>query len=95
MATNYKRKVEKYVEDVLRGRMVNKKGPNITNVDINVGFNKRKQLETRGFLNGYVSTTERLQSIYNIKNKEIDITERLDPCLNIPLSNNPYQNSFL
>ena len=82
-------------EDVLRGRMVNKKGPNITNVDINVGFNKRKQLETRGFLNGYVSTTERLQSIYNIKNKEIDITERLDPCLNIPLSNNPYQNSFL
>jgi hypothetical protein len=82
-------------EDILRGRMVNKRGPSITNVDVNVGFNKRKQIETRGFLNGYAPTSERLHSIYNIKNKEIDITERLDPCLNIPLSENPYRNAFL
>ena len=82
-------------DEILRGRKPTMCGPKITNVDVNVGFNKRCQLNVRGFTNGGTSTTERLSSSYKVKNTEIDLTERLDPCLNIPMLNNPYANALI
>ena len=67
-----------------------------TNVDVNVAFNKRKQLlNVRNCTNGGTTSTERLTSSYKVKNSEIDISSRLDPCLNIPMLDNPYANAFL
>ena len=81
---------------VLKGRAPNLCGPNINNVDVNVAFNKRKQLlNVRNYTNGGTTSTERLTSSYKVKNSEIDISSRLDPCLNIPMLNNPYANAFL
>ena len=82
-------------DDVLRGRKPTMCGPSITNVDVNVAFNKRKQLNVRGFMNGGTTTTERLTSAYQVKDSEINITDRLDPCLNIPMVSNPYANALL
>jgi len=81
---------------VLKGRAPTMCGPNITNVDVNVAFNKRKQLlNVRNCTNGGTTSTERLTSSYKVKNSEIDISSRLDPCLNIPMLDNPYANAFL
>ena len=81
---------------VLKGRAPTMCGPNITNVDVNVAFNKRKQLlNVRNCTNGGTTSTERLTSSYKVKNTEIDISSRLDPCLNIPMLDNPYANAFL
>ena len=83
-------------DDVLKGRAPTMCGPNITNVDVNVAFNKRKQLlNVRNCTNGGTTSTERLTSSYKVKNTEIDISSRLDPCLNIPMIDNPYANAFL
>ena len=83
-------------DDVLKGRAPTLCGPNITNVDVNVAFNKRKQLlNVRNCTNGGTTSTERLTSSYKVKNTEIDISSRLDPCLNIPMIDNPYANAFL
>ena len=83
-------------DDILRGRKPTMCGPSITNVDVNVGFNKRHQLYgVREFTNGGTSTTERLTSAYKMRNSEIDLTERLDPCLNIPMLDNPYANYLI
>ena len=83
-------------DDVLKGRAPTMCGPNITNVDVNVAFNKRKQLlNVRNCTNGGTTSTERLTSSYKVKNTEIDISSRLDPCLNIPMLDNPYANAFL
>ena len=83
-------------DEVLRGRKPTMCGPNITNVDVNVAFNRRKQLNgVREFMNGGTTSTERLTSTYRNKNNEIDLTERLDPCLNIPMLDNPYANALM
>ena len=81
---------------ILKGRAPTMCGPSITNVDVNVACNKRKQLlNVRNYTNGGTTTTERLTSSYKVKNSEIDISSRLDPCLNIPMLDNPYANAFL
>ena len=86
-----------FVQKATPGRLNMYRGPNIANVDVRMAINHKRQipmnLTTPGSLN--IPSTERLPTEYRLKNQTIDLTERLDPCLNAPFANNPYANALL
>ena len=86
-----------FVQKATPGRLNMYRGPNIANVDVRMAINRKQQipmnLTTPGSLQ--VPSTERLPTEYRLKNQTIDLTERLDPCLNAPFASNPYANAYL